>query len=300
MRSGKGEQAVQVLLAGLKCICYLALFLGMQVLVMMPVTLAAILQDGMTGGLVDDDALLSTLTEYSMVYSFLSGMLTIAFVLVFYLIRRKKLSEALWLRRVPAPTLWVGAAVAPGLYVLVVIVLSILPSSWQDSYSEASSNLDGGGLFAVLAIALVAPVVEEFIFRGLIMTRLSRAMPSWLAVLLSAAIFGACHVHPVWFAYAFVLGTVFGFMDLRAGSILPSILGHVAFNSIGQIFSFLPESESGMGEIVALGIFLVVGITAPILDRKAIAAMFRPAPKAAPAQELPTAPATYEFDPWDE
>ena len=174
MRSGKGEQAVQVLLAGLKCICYLALFLGMQVLVMMPVTLAAILQDGMTGGLVDDDALLSTLTEYSMVYSFLSGMLTIAFVLVFYLIRRKKLSEALWLRRVPAHTLWVGAAVAPGLYVLVVIVLSILPSSWQDSYSEASSNLDGGGLFAVLAIALVAPVVEEFIFRGLIMTRLSR------------------------------------------------------------------------------------------------------------------------------
>ena len=133
------------------------------------------------------------------------------------------------------------------------------------------------------------------------MTRLARAMPGWLAVMVSAAIFGVCHGHPVWFAYAFVLGVAFGLMDLRAGSIWPSILGHVVFNAIGQIFSFIPETEEGTEVVIAMGVLLVVGIVLPIINRRAIAALFRRAPSAAPAAaELPAEPESYDYDPWDE
>ena len=148
-------------------------------------------------------------------------------------------------------------------------------------------------------MAVVAPIVEEFIFRGLVMNRLSRVMPGWLAVVLSAAVFGACHGHPVWFAYAFVLGAVFGFIDLRGGSNWPSILGHVAFNAIGQVFTFIPETEEGTEVVIAMGVLLVVGIIIPILNRKAIAALFRPAPAPLAAQELSTKPKDYDYDPWD-
>lgn len=299
MKPKAGERAVQVVLALLKSGCYLGLFLGMQVLVMMPVAVAAGIEEAV-GGQGAGDRLYEMLMDNAMLFSLISGVLTLAVVLAFYLIRRKKLSEALWLRRVDAPALWSGASLTPALYLIVILVLAALPEAWTESYGEASSGIGSGGVAGVIATVLVAPLVEEFIFRGLIMTRLNRAMPGWLAVLLTAAIFGLCHGHPVWVGYTFVLGAFFGFMDLRTGSIWPSILAHVVFNAIGQVFTFVPESESGAEVLAALGIVLLVGIAAPILDRKGIGRLFRPAPKAeAVVPVLPMAPGVYEFDPWE-
>lgn len=300
MKPSKAERAAQVFVALGKSVCYLALFLGSQVLVMLPVFIAAGVQSAV-GNWEMAEKLSNLVFDNAMVFSALSGLITLAVVLLFYLIRRKKLSDALMLRPVPAPTLLTTASLAPALYFLVTTALALLPEAWLESYTEASAGIGGGGVMGVIAVALVAPVVEEFIFRGLIMTRLARAMPGWLAVMVSAAIFGACHGHPVWFAYAFVLGVAFGLMDLRAGSIWPSILGHVVFNAIGQIFSFIPETEEGTEVVIAMGVLLAVGIVLPIINRRAIAALFRRAPSAAPAAaELPVEPESYDYDPWDE
>lgn len=292
-----GERVAQLLLALLKALCYLTLFLGAQVLVMLPVAIAAIIRSAVEGAAVDQEALTQLLMEQSMAFSLVANMLTLFIVMAFYLIRRKKFSEALWLRRVEAPALWAGAALAPALYVTVSVGLLALPEAWLESYNEASSGITSGGMVGILAVVAAAPVVEEVIFRGLIMTRLSRAMPGWLAVVLSAVIFGACHGDPVWFGYTFPLGVFFGFLDLRAGSIWPSILGHMVFNAIGQAADLLPDSDGAV-----LGFFLALLVSAilfPILDRKGLKALFRRKPKAALEQTLPTVPGVYEFDPWE-
>lgn len=295
MKPSVGERVAQVLLALLKSLCYLALFLGSQVLVMLPVVIAVAIQAAMGREVLDGDTLTMMLNERAMTHLLIANLLTLVIVLTFYLIRRKKFSEALWLRHVDAPTLWEVAALVPGLYLLVSAVLISLPESWLDSYGEASAGITSGGFMGTVAVVVAAPVVEELIFRGLIMTRLSRAMPGWLAVLLSAAMFGACHGHPVWFGYAFVLGSVFGFVDLRAGSIWPSLLGHVAFNSIDQIRSLLPETDEAA--LAFLGVLLVVAVAAPILDRAA--AKSRRKSELPPVQQLPTVPGVYDFDPWE-
>lgn len=300
MSGRKPDRAGQIFGALGKSICYLSLFMGMQILVMLPVIVNGIAAE-LTGRQAEGGALADAIMAADvMLLSLISNLITLAFVLLFYLIRRKKLSEALWLRRVSAPVLWEGAALAPVLYLAVTAVLAVLPEAWLDSYNEASADLGGGTVIGALAVALIAPIVEEFIFRGLIMTRLAKAMPGWLAVLLSAAVFGACHGHPVWFGYAFVLGVFFGFMDLKANSIWPSILGHMAFNAIGEIVSAVPETEEGTEIIIVTGVLLLAAIAFPLLDRKAVGALLRPTPKALPAQEPPLAPQTYEFDPWDE
>lgn len=297
MKPDLGERVAQVLLALLKAACYVLLFLGAQVLVMLPALIASALQTVVGGGPLDENEVAALLNERAMTYSLISNLLTLAVILTFYFIRRKRFSEALWLRPVDTPTLWEGAALAPGLYLVVSFILISLPESWLESYNEASSGIVTGSMTGIIAVAVAAPLVEEIIFRGLVMTRLSCAMPGWLAVLLSAAVFGLCHGNPVWFGYAFVLGALFGFMDLRAGSIWPSILGHVVFNSINQLISLLPESDTA--ESAAVIVILAVAVAAPILDRKAIAAMFRPRPKTLPVQTLPAEPGAYDFDPWD-
>ena len=297
MNERKPDRVGQVFAALGKSVCYVTLFLGVQVAVMLPLMVSIITESLLGESMVDEEAVAALLSADAVTLSLISGLITMAIVLAFYLIRRKKLSEALMLRPVPAPTLLTAASLAPGLYLVVTVALAMLPEAWLESYEEASEGVASGTLVGVIAVAVVAPIVEEFIFRGLVMNRLSRVMPGWLAVVLSAAVFGLCHGHPVWFAYAFVLGAVFAFVDLRAGSIWPSILGHVAFNAIGQVFSFIPETEEGTELIIAMGVLLAVGVIAPILNRKAIGALLRPAPP--PEQEPPAKPKTYDFDPWE-
>ena len=166
-----------------KSLCYVGLFLGMQSAVMLP----AMVRAAMGGGPYE---IYAALEANAVLYTLISGLLTIAVVLAFYLIRRKKLSEALWLRSVPAPTLLAGASLAPALYFVVATVLALLPEAWTENYGEASAGINTASFTGVLAVVFVAPVLEEFIFRGLVMTRLARAMPGWLAVLLSAAVLG--------------------------------------------------------------------------------------------------------------
>lgn len=303
MRPNKPDRVGQVFAALGKSVCYVGLFLGMQLLVVMPVMFVRAIQIALGGG--SEDEIYAAIQDADVVtLTLISGLLTLAVVLAFYLIRRKKLSEALWLRPVSASVLFTGASLAPALYFAVVIVLSILPEAWTESYGEASSDIVTGTVVGVISVAIVAPIVEEVIFRGLIMTRLSRAMPGWLAVLLSAAVFGLCHGEPVWFCYAFVLGAFFGLIDLRAGSILPSILGHITFNTIGQIMSFVPETEEGTETVIALGVLFAAAVVFPLLDRKGIAALFRPGSGRAAAApegwELPSVPGTYDYNPWEE
>lgn len=295
MKPSTGERVADVLLALVKSVCYLALFLGSQVLVMLPVIVVTVFQMVLKGETIDGSLPFQAIVEHSMTFSLIANLLTLVVILTFYLVRRKKFSEALWLRRVDAPTLWEGVAFAPGLYLVVSLVLASLPESWLKSYNEASAGITTGGAVGVLAVAAAAPVVEEIVFRGLVMTRLSQAVPGWLAVLVSAAIFGACHGHPVWFGYAFVLGSVFGFMDLWAGSIWPSILGHIAFNSFSQIITALPETDEA--EIMFVVVLLILAVAAPIADR--MAARARRKALVAPIQELPIQPGVYDFDPWD-
>lgn len=299
MKQGAGGRAVQVLIALGKSVCYLALFLGAQVLVMLPVVVAAAVQSALENWEAAEQ-LYGVLYESAMLFTAVSGLLAIGVILLFYRIRRKKLGDALWLRRVEGPGLLSGAALAPALYLAVTVAMMALPEAWLDSYAEASSGVSGGGVIGIVAVVLVAPVVEEFIFRGLIMTRLAQAMPGWLAAALSAAIFGLCHGHPVWFAYTFVLGVLFGLMDLRLGSIWPSILAHMVFNGVGQILDLLPEDD-----VVIMGAYLVLvaaAVVLPVLARREVKALFRPKPQALLAQEgePPAQPGGCEWNPWDE
>lgn len=297
MNERTAGRALPVLAALGKSVCYLLLFLGMQTLVVLPASVYL----GVAAALgADVEALYDQFMADAMAYTLISGLLTTAVVIGFYRFRHKPMAEALWLRGVDRPTLLTGAALAPALYLIVGTALAFLPEAWLESYGEASAGIETGTLTGVVAVVIVAPVVEELVFRGLMLNRLSRVMPGWLAVALSAAVFGLCHGHPVWFAYTFVLGAFFGWIDLRARSILPSMLGHLVFNAIGQILSQVPEE----GQAAATGALALAAVIAPILNRRGVAALFRRRPRQAalpaPDGELPTEPGNYDYDPWDE
>lgn len=83
---------------------------------------------------------------------------------------------------------------------------------------------------AMLSVLITAPICEEMIFRGLMLNRLLTRFSEKAAVLLTSAVFAACHVNPAWMCYAFIMGWLLAFVSLKEDNIFYSIILHMAFN----------------------------------------------------------------------
>lgn len=106
-----------------------------------------------------------------------------------------------------------------------------LPNLLEDTFMGMSRNV-----FGILSIAVMAPLVEELLFRGAIEGHLLRTGKSpRMAIFLSALIFGIIHFNPVQIFFAFCLGLVFGWLYYRTGSVIPGIVGHFLNNSVATL-----------------------------------------------------------------
>ena len=91
---------------------------------------------------------------------------------------------------------------------------------------------DFGWWGAFFKVAIVAPVVEELIFRGLILQGFRRRYNGFVAVFMSALLFALFHLNPWQFPTTFILGLLLGWIMLRTDNILLAILGHSINNAL--------------------------------------------------------------------
>jgi len=102
---------------------------------------------------------------------------------------------------------------------------------YQDQPIQLPS-MDGFGFVAVLFVIAVLPaVMEEVIFRGLLLKGM-RVFGTVGAILLNGALFALYHQNPAQTLYQFCCGAAFALVAYRAGSILPTILSHFINNAL--------------------------------------------------------------------
>ncbi len=99
-------------------------------------------------------------------------------------------------------------------------------SMFQDTHPGLLLNL-----FVVIAV-VIAPIVEEFVFRGFVFNALLRRMPLALAAILSGILFGAVHGEPIVIAPLAIGGAVLAWIYYSSGSLWSSMLAHATFNAI--------------------------------------------------------------------
>jgi membrane protease YdiL (CAAX protease family) len=111
--------------------------------------------------------------------------------------------------------------------------------------------------YAIAAFAiLVAPLAEELIFRGVLFRFLEHQVGVKLAVTGTAALFAGMHVPQYWGAWNHVLliclvGVVFSLARGLTGSLAPSVILHIAYNT-GLMIAFFFETH----QFRALGYFV--------------------------------------------
>ncbi len=84
-------------------------------------------------------------------------------------------------------------------------------------------------------IAVIGPVAEEILFRGLAFVALKRRFGVRVGLIGSAALFAGAHANAFAFAPIFALGWLLGWLYERTGSLVPSIVVHMLHNT-GMLF----------------------------------------------------------------
>ncbi|TFJ91524.1 CPBP family intramembrane glutamic endopeptidase [Lentibacillus salicampi] len=116
-------------------------------------------------------------------------------------------------------------------------------------------------LFMVIT-AIIAPILEEIIFRKIIFGELYKRMNFFLAALLSALAFGLIHMEPEHILVYASMGFVFAFLYVKTKRIIVPIIAHMVMNSVSVIvqLSLDPEDlENMMKQLEEMQMIIIGG-----------------------------------------
>ena len=146
---------------------------------------------------------------------------------------RFRWSDAGW-----GPVIWIAALVTQIAVAALIIVLDIPLTSNTERVSDIDANRAYVIALAVTAV-VAAPLVEEMVFRGVVMRGLRARLGAVATVILQAAFFGAAHFDPVRgtgnIGLVMVLssvGAAFGLGAYLLRRIGPTIVAHAIFNGV--------------------------------------------------------------------
>lgn len=177
----------------------------------------------------------------------ISAVLTL---LIYFIVEKVKKSSIFKEADIkPATGKQIGLSVvgALGAMFFMNFMLTILPIP-QDLLGDLTSGVSKLTAYpfwqAILANALLIPIMEEVLFRGYIFSRLEKAMPSIVAALISSVVFGLCHGGLVWAIWAFLLGMFICVVRIKSRSIVPGIIIHIIMNTYAMVVSYFPVLEN--------------------------------------------------------
>lgn len=136
------------------------------------------------------------------------------------------------------PVVWLCAIGAQLAVAAVVVGFDIPVSNNTDTLSDVrDSNTYVVAL--VITAVVAAPIVEEMVFRGVVMRGLRSRLPMVAVIALQGVLFGLAHVDPVRGAgniglvmVLSAVGVAFGGAVALLGRITPAIVAHAIFNAV--------------------------------------------------------------------
>ena len=146
---------------------------------------------------------------------------------------------------------WGGMGYLASLPVAIIVALisARLFQRFETPLNPAVTEVLGSTSIALLLMvffeaAIMAPIVEETMFRGIFLNSLAPRMGRMASSMTSAGVFAILHPQlPVGFLSLFTLGIIFNSLFRIRGSILPGMVAHAINNGAIVIFMSLALSD---------------------------------------------------------
>ncbi len=130
-------------------------------------------------------------------------------------------------------------------------------------FNEVADSLYGGSIiFEFIAMVIIAPLLEEILFRGIIFARLREYMSVKVAIVISALIFGIIHGNVVQGIYAFIIGICLAYIYERYNTLLAAVLFHMSANLISVIMT---ECEPVVRLISKALVYNIIGVVCLVM-----------------------------------
>lgn len=248
-------------------VCAFLAYLGAQLLLEIITLLTYYMLYASVGIIPSYDATLSFVTELAMPLSFCSGVITLTLLFAAPVLFRRSPLKAYRVTPVSFSNTWLLLLFGLSASVVVGFLWEIIPfpeSAWEIYNETVGSMLSPNTGIALLAVVLMAPIVEELLCRAILIGQFSKFMPKWAAVIVSAAIFGIIHGNLIQGTYAFVCGLLLGAIYLRFRSVTASILFHVGFNASSFLLSAIPDEPAPLAIVVLVlfcGLFVLSALS---------------------------------------
>lgn len=158
-------------------------------------------------------------------------------------------------------------------------LVSLLELCGYTPRASTLPSLEGWGLLgAIIVIAVIPAVAEEFIFRGIAFHNAQSGVGTVRAIFLTGFIFALYHGSVEQTLYQFICGCLFALLTARSGSLLPAVIVHFLNNAVILVLnSFNLVTDAGglaaplWAEILIIvlsSISLIAAVVLLITDKK--------------------------------
>ncbi len=142
------------------------------------------------------------------------------------------------------PLTWVSCFAGQAVVAAIILALDVPFTSNTRGYDDI--DVDRGYKVALLIVAVVvAPIVEEMLFRGVMLRGMLSIWPATAAVIVQAALFGMAHFDPIrgkgnigLILVLSVVGGVLGGAAYLFRRIVPGMIAHAMINAIALTIVF--------------------------------------------------------------
>lgn len=140
------------------------------------------------------------------------------------------------------------------------LTLWIADIPMPDFINDAFEELAVSPIILIISVAIIAPLYEEIIFRGILLKGMAKKMNPTLALVVSALFFAVVHLNIPQGINAFFLGIIIGAIYLKTRSIYLSIFAHFVNNVLAITVSSMYMMIKGRYAIGAHGILFILGV----------------------------------------
>lgn len=161
------------------------------------------------------------------------------------------------IRRIDLPLVLLG-------FLLIMssnVALHPIANLFSDDWLEPITTLLNSGLWAVVNAVVMAPILEEYLMRGVVQNSLVRSSGKvWVGIVLSAVLFGAIHIIPQQVLAATAAGVVLGAIYAATHSLYTVVLVHMLVNGTAYLqFLFLGEDFDPLESLCTTNYVLAIG-----------------------------------------
>ncbi|WPC39435.1 type II CAAX endopeptidase family protein [Clostridium sp. JS66] len=158
----------------------------------------------------------------------------------------------------------INITVTIGFVIIAVYALKSISPSFMNGLLEELNKSDSNSLYSIIingiAASFIAPIVEELIFRGVILNRLKIKIGVKKAIIVSSILFGMIH-YELGILSAIIFGVCMSLIYLKTRNIFATITIHIINNFMiffVQVISFLID-RNGSKENITLSSFNSLG-----------------------------------------